>query len=228
MICGRCGSSIDDNAQVCPNCGNVLAKAHADVEEIQRRVQEELREQMEKEQAEAQAVAQPEAQAAQQNAQPQATPQQQAQPQAPADNSEADTTVLAGGIFDQSVQTGEADTTVLSADALAGNVMPGEADTTVLSAEALNANIEPSEADTTLLSGSDFLRSPMGQEQMGNTVLRNENLTGPGPINGYNSVVPGKEKGPGISTGIMALLISLGAIALILIVVMVILIIKLL
>ncbi len=197
MICGRCGSSIDDNAQVCPNCGNVLAKAHADVEEIQRRVQEELREQMEKEQA-------------------------------PADNSEADTTVLAGGIFDQSVQTGEADTTVLSADALAGNVMPGEADTTVLSAEALNANIEPSEADTTLLSGSDFLRSPMGQEQMGNTVLRNENLTGPGPINGYNSVVPGKEKGPGISTGIMALLISLGAIALILIVVMVILIIKLL
>ena len=203
MICGRCGSSIDDNAQVCPNCGNVLAKAHADVEEIQRRVQEELREQMEKEQAEA-------------------------QPQAPADNSEADTTVLAGGIFDQSVQTGEADTTVLSADALAGNVMPGEADTTVLSAEALNANIEPSEADTTLLSGSDFLRSPMGQEQMGNTVLRNENLTGPGPINGYNSVVPGKEKGPGISTGIMALLISLGAIALILIVVMVILIIKLL
>lgn len=203
MICGRCGSSIDDNAQVCPNCGNVLAKAHADVEEIQRRVQEELREQMENEQAEA-------------------------QPQAPADNSEADTTVLAGGIFDQSVQTGEADTTVLSADALAGNVMPGEADTTVLSAEALNANIEPSEADTTLLSGSDFLRSPMGQEQMGNTVLRNENLTGPGPINGYNSVVPGKEKGPGISTGIMALLISLGAIALILIVVMVILIIKLL
>ena len=197
MICGRCGSSIDDNAQVCPNCGNVLAKAHADVEEIQRRVQEELREQMENEQA-------------------------------PADNSEADTTVLAGGIFDQSVQTGEADTTVLSADALAGNVMPGEADTTVLSAEALNANIEPSEADTTLLSGSDFLRSPMGQEQMGNTVLRNENLTGPGPINGYNSVVPGKEKGPGISTGIMALLISLGAIALILIVVMVILIIKLL
>ena len=197
MICGRCGSSIDDNAQVCPNCGNVLAKAHADVEEIQRRVQEELREQMENEQA-------------------------------PADNSEADTTVLAGGIFDQSVQTGEADTTVLSADALAGNVMPGEADTTVLSAEALNANIEPSEADTTLLSGSDFLRSPMGQEQMSNTVLRNENLTGPGPINGYNSVVPGKEKGPGISTGIMALLISLGAIALILIVVMVILIIKLL
>ena len=220
MICGRCGSSIDDNAQVCPNCGNVLAKAHADVEEIQRRVQEELREQMEKEQAEAQAqaVAQPEAQAAQQTA----------QPQAPADNSEADTTVLAGGIFDQSVQTGEADTTVLSADALAGNVMPGEADTTVLSAEALNANIEPSEADTTLLSGSDFLRSPMGQEQMGNTVLRNETLTGPGPINGYNSVVPGKEKGLGISTGIMALLISLGAIALILIVVMVILIIKLL